>query len=56
MRTVTGVFSLAVPANAGDRLFDACAEELAKAVRAIKADTEAKRLQDEFYAGSEAPF
>jgi creatinine amidohydrolase len=43
-------------ADAGDRLFDACAEELAKAVRAIKADTEAKRLQDEFYAGSEAPF
>jgi hypothetical protein len=40
----------------GDRLLDACAEELAKAVRAIKADTEAKRLQDEFFAGSQAPF
>ena len=43
-------------ADAGDRLFDACAEALVKAVRAIKADTEAKRLQDEFFAGSAAPF
>lgn len=43
-------------ADAGDQLFDVSAQELAKAVRAIKADTEAKRLQDEFYAGSEAPF
>ena len=43
-------------AEVGDRLFDACAEELVKAVRAIKADTEATRLQAEFYAGSAAPF
>lgn len=43
-------------AGVGDRLFDACAQELAKAIRVIKADTETKRLQDEFYAGSESPF
>jgi len=43
-------------ADAGDRIFDAFADALAKAVRAIKADTEAKRLQDEFFAGSAAPF
>jgi creatinine amidohydrolase len=43
-------------ADAGDRMFEAMAQTVANAVRAIKADTEAKRLQDEFYAGSEAPF
>jgi creatinine amidohydrolase len=42
-------------ADAGDRLYDAMAQTVATAVRAIKADTEAKRLQDEFYAGSQAP-
>ncbi len=39
----------------GERWLDAMAQEIARAVRAIKADTEAKRLQDEFYAASEAP-
>ncbi len=43
-------------ADAGDRLLQARAEAVARAVRAIKADDEAKRLQDEFYAASQAPF
>lgn len=42
-------------ADAGDRLFEAMAQTVANAVRVIKADTEAKRLQDEFYAGSQTP-
>jgi creatinine amidohydrolase len=37
---------------AGERLLDARAEMVARAVRAIKADNEANRLQDEFYRGS----
>jgi len=37
-------------------MYDAMAQTVADAVRAIKADTEAKRLQDEFYAGSANPF
>ena len=39
-------------ADAGDRLFEAMAQTVARAIRAIKDDTEAKRLQDEFYAGA----
>jgi creatinine amidohydrolase len=42
-------------AETGERYLDAMAESIAKAVRAIKADTEAKRLQDEFYTRSAAP-
>ena len=42
-------------AEAGDRLLDAMAQTVARAVHAIKADTETKRLQDEFYANSQAP-
>ncbi len=42
-------------AEAGERFLDVMAEAVAKAVRAIKADTEAKRLQDEFFARSAAP-
>ena len=42
-------------AEAGDRLLDAMAQRVAQAVRVIKADTETKRLQDEFYAASGAP-
>lgn len=42
-------------AAAGENLLDAIAEGIAKAVRAIKADTEAKRLQDEFFAASSNP-
>jgi creatinine amidohydrolase len=42
-------------AEAGERLLDAMAETVARAVRAIKADTEAKRLQDQFFAGTQAP-
>lgn len=42
-------------AEAGERLLDAMAQVVARAVRAIKADTEAKHLLDEFYASSEAP-
>jgi creatinine amidohydrolase len=40
---------------AGERFLDVMAEAVAKAVRAIKADTEAKRLQDEFFARSAGP-
>lgn len=44
----------AVPssAEAGEYLLNAQARALAEAVRAIKADTESKRLQDEFFAKS----
>jgi creatinine amidohydrolase len=42
-------------ADAGERLLNAIAEHVARAVRAVKADTEAPRLQAEFYAGSAAP-
>ncbi len=42
-------------AEAGERLLDAMARTVAHAVRMIKADTETKRLQDEFFAASEAP-
>lgn len=42
-------------AAAGEKLFVALAERVARGVRAIKADTTAKRLQDEFYAGSAQP-
>ncbi len=42
-------------ADAGDRLLNARAEAVARAVRAIKADTESARLQSEFYAGSARP-
>jgi len=46
----------AADAEAGDRLLDARAEQVARALRAIKADTEAARLQDEFYRGSASPY
>ena len=42
-------------AEAGNRLIDARAEAVAKAVRAIKADQEAPRLQAKFFEGSAAP-
>lgn len=42
-------------AEAGERMLDAMAEFLAGAIRAIKADTTAKALQDEFFAGSKDP-
>jgi creatinine amidohydrolase len=42
-------------AETGERFLDAMAQAIARAVRVIKADTEAKRLQDEFYAASGAP-
>jgi creatinine amidohydrolase len=42
-------------AEAGDNLLTVAAEATARAIRAIKADTEAKRLQDAFFAGSAAP-
>lgn len=42
-------------AEAGEQLIEAMAETVARAVRAIKADTETKRLQDEFFAGSARP-
>jgi creatinine amidohydrolase len=42
-------------ADAGDRLLDAMAQSLVTAIRAIKADTTAKTLQDEFFAASESP-
>jgi len=42
-------------AAAGEQMLDVMAEAVARAVRVIKADTEAKRLQDEFFAGSAAP-
>ena len=42
-------------AEVGDRLIDARAEAVARAVRAIKADDVAPRLQAEFFAGSARP-
>jgi creatinine amidohydrolase len=39
----------------GERLFDAMARVLVRAVRAVKEDTTTKRLQDEFYAASGGP-
>jgi len=42
-------------AAAGAQFLDVMAAAVVRAVRAIKADTEAKRLQDEFYARSLAP-
>ena len=42
-------------ADAGNRALDAMAQHVAQAVRAIKADTESRRLLDAFYAGSQKP-
>jgi creatinine amidohydrolase len=42
-------------AGAGARLLDARAKAIARAVRAIKADTESARLQETFYAAAERP-
>jgi creatinine amidohydrolase len=42
-------------ADAGDRLLEAMSQAVARAVRAIKADSQAGRLQEEFYAASSAP-
>lgn len=42
-------------AQAGEQMLDAMADAVVRAVRAIKADSEAKRLQDEFYAASALP-
>jgi creatinine amidohydrolase len=42
-------------AETGERFLDKMAEAIARAVRVIKADTETKRLQDEFFAGSTSP-
>ena len=42
-------------AEAGERILDAIAQSIAGAVRAIKADTAAKQLQDEFFAKAQAP-
>lgn len=42
-------------ADAGDRLLTALAMSTARAIHAIKADAEAKRLQDAFYRGSSSP-
>lgn len=42
-------------AEAGERLFEQMAQHVARAVRAIKADTETARLQNEFYAASQQP-
>jgi creatinine amidohydrolase len=42
-------------AEAGERILDAIAQSIARAVRAIKADTAAKQLQDEFFAASLSP-
>jgi creatinine amidohydrolase len=41
--------------EAGDRLLDVMTQSLVTAIRAIKADTAAKPLQDEFFAASESP-
>ncbi|QBD76535.1 creatininase family protein [Ktedonosporobacter rubrisoli] len=40
-------------AEIGEQLLDAAAQQLAQAIKAIKADTETRRLLDEFYAGSQ---
>jgi creatinine amidohydrolase len=42
-------------ADAGNAILDVQAKFVANAVRTVKADRETKRLQDEFYAGSERP-
>ncbi|MEZ4863902.1 MAG: creatininase family protein [Caldilineaceae bacterium] len=42
-------------AVAGEQILDARAQFVVRAVRAIKTDSEAKRLQDEFFARSSAP-
>jgi creatinine amidohydrolase len=42
-------------AAAGDRLLDAMAQSVAKAVRAIKADTVSRQLLDAFYGASRGP-
>ncbi|HEY0606223.1 MAG TPA: creatininase family protein [Herpetosiphonaceae bacterium] len=42
-------------AEAGERLLDVMAQVVVQGVRAIKADHEARRLQDEFFAASRAP-
>lgn len=42
-------------AETGERWLEAMAEMVARAVRAIKADTETRRLQEEFYAASREP-
>jgi creatinine amidohydrolase len=42
-------------AETGEQILDASAQYVARAVRAIKADTETKRLQDEFFARSTTP-
>ena len=42
-------------AEAGNRLLDSRAEAIARAIRAIKADTESTRLQEEFYTASLSP-
>ncbi|MDQ5852883.1 MAG: creatininase family protein [Chloroflexota bacterium] len=45
----------AATAEAGERLLDAMAQTVARAVRAIKEDSETQRLQDAFYTASAAP-
>ena len=45
----------AATADVGERLLNARAEHVARAVRAVKADTEGPRLQAEFFAGSTSP-
>jgi creatinine amidohydrolase len=42
-------------AEAGERLLDARAAVIARAVRAVKADSETARLQETFHAGAEHP-
>jgi len=42
-------------AEAGERILDAIAQSIARAVRAIKADTAAKQPQHEFFAAAHAP-
>jgi creatinine amidohydrolase len=42
-------------AEAGEHMLDAMAQSIVRAVRAIKADSAAKQLQDEFFAASKAP-
>jgi creatinine amidohydrolase len=42
-------------AETGEQFLDTMAQAIARAVRVIKDDTEAKRLQDEFFAASQVP-
>jgi creatinine amidohydrolase len=42
-------------AEAGERLFEQMVQHVVRAVQVIKADTETERLQQEFYAASQAP-